>query len=108
MENNPTREYQDGFEMTITEKNGSYYITSMFGDDLTEYNDGGFKLYDNGDCTAKIDVSYYNILKYTDNDSPLYAIYVFDETTDDWADTWILKMNDCRGLLCSSLYMGGR
>lgn len=61
VENNPTREYQDGFEMTIAAKNGLYYITSMFGDDLTEYNDGGFKLNDNGDGTAKIDVSYDNI-----------------------------------------------
>ena len=105
VENNPTREYKDGFEMTITEKNGSYYITSMFGDDLTEYNDGGFKLYDNGDGTAKIDVSYYNILKYTDNDSPLYAIYVFDETTDDWADTWTLKMNEDGTITVGDFYV---
>lgn len=105
VENNPTREYQDGFEMTIAAKNGLYYITSMFGDDLTEYNDGGFKLNDNGDGTAKIDVSYYNILKYTDNDSPLYAIYVFDETTDDWADTWTLKMNEDGTITVGDFYV---
>lgn len=105
VENNPTREYQDGFEMTIAVKNGLYYITSMFGDDLTEYNDGGFKLNDNGDGTAKIDVSYYNILKYTDNDSPLYAIYVFDETTDDWADTWTLKMNEDETITVGDFYV---
>lgn len=105
VENNPTREYKDGFVMTITEKKGSYYITSMFGDDLTEYNDGGFKLYDNGDGTAKIDVSYYNILKYTDNDSPLYAIYVFDETTDDWTDTWTLKMNEDGTITVGDFYV---
>lgn len=94
VESNPTREYIDGFEMTITEKDGIYYITSMFGDDLMTCNDGGFKLYDNGDGTATIDVSYYNILKYTDDDSPLYAIYVFDEAVDDWVDSWTLKMNE--------------
>lgn len=105
VENNPTREYQDGFEMTIAAKNGLYYITSMFGDDLTEYNEGGFKLNDNGDGTAKIDVSYYNILKYTDNDSPLYAIYVFDETTDDWADTWTLKMNEDGTITVGDFYV---
>lgn len=105
VETNPTREYKDGFEMTITEKKGSYYITSMFGDDLTEYNDGGFKLYDNGDGTADIDVSYYNILKYTDNDSPLYAIYVFDETTDDWADTWTLRMNEDGTITVGNFYV---
>ena len=91
--------------MTITENKGSYYITSMFGDDLTEYNDGGFKLYDSGDGTAKIDVSYYNILKYTDNDSPFYAIYVFDETTDDWADTWTLKMNEDGTITVGDFYV---
>ena len=105
VENMPTREYQDGFEMTIVEKDGLYYITSMFGDDLTKYNDGGFKLHDNGDGTAKIDVSYYNILKYTDNDSPLYAIYVFDETTDDWADTWTLKMNEDGTITVGDFYV---
>ncbi|MGN1216458.1 MAG: Ig domain-containing protein, partial [Phocaeicola sp.] len=105
VENNPTREYQDGFEMTITEKDGLYYITSMFGDDLTEYNDGGFKLHDNGDGTANIDVSYYNVLKYTDNDSPLYAIYVFDEEADDWAETWTLKMNEDRTITVGDFYV---
>lgn len=60
---------------------------------------------DNGDGTAKIDVSYYNILKYTDNDSPLYAIYVFDETTDDWTDTWTLKMNEDGTITVGDFYV---
>lgn len=94
LENNPTKEYQDNFEMIIEEKNGTCYITSMLGEDLTRYNNGGFKLNDNGNGTATIDISYYNILKYTDNDSPLYALYVFDEVADDLSDSWTLKMNE--------------
>lgn len=105
VESNPTKEYQDDFEMTIEEKDGIYYITSMFGEDLTQYNDGGFKLHDNGDGTANIDVSYYNILKYTDNDSPLYAIYVFDEDTDDWTDLWVLKMNGDGSIALGDFYV---
>lgn len=105
VENNPTREYQDGFEMTITEKDGSYYITSMFGDDLTQYNDGGFKLHDNGNGTATIDVSYYNILRYTDNNSPLYTLYVFDEVTDDWTDSWTLEMNEDGSITLGDFYV---
>lgn len=105
VENNPTREYQDGFEMTITEKKGSYYITSMFGDDLTQYNDGGFKLHDNGNGTATIDVSYYNILRYTDNNSPLYTLYVFDEVTDDWTDSWTLEMNEDGSITLGDFYV---
>lgn len=105
VESNPTKEYQDDFEMTIEEKDGMYYITSMFGEDLTQYNEGGFKLHDNGDGTAKIDVSYYNILKYTDNDSPLYAIYVFDEDTDDWTDSWVLKMKGDGSIALGDFYV---
>lgn len=105
VESNPTKEYLDDFEMTIEEKDGIYYITSMFGEDLTQYNDGGFKLHDNGDGTANIDVSYYNILKYTDNDSPLYAIYVFDEDTDDWTDSWVLKMNGDGSIALGDFYV---
>ena len=105
VENNPTREYQDGFEIAIEERDGSYYIISMFGDDLTACNDGGFKLHDNGDGTATIDVSYYNILKYTNNSSPLYAIYVFDEEADDWADTWTLKMNEDGTITVGDFYV---
>ena len=82
-----------------------YYITSMFGEDLTQYNEGGFKLHDNGDGTANIDVSYYNILKYTDNDSPLYVIYVFDEDTDDWTDSWVLKMNGDGSIALGDFYV---
>lgn len=105
VENNPTKEYQDNFEMTIEEKDGTYYITSMFGEDLTRYNDGGFKLDDNGNGTAVIDISYYNILKYTNNDSPLYTLYVFDEATDDWADSWTLKMNEDGSIILGDFYV---
>lgn len=103
--NNPTREYTDNFEMTIEEKEGACYITSMFGNDLTRYNNGGFKLHDNGDGTATVDVSYYNILKYTDNDSPLYTLYVFDDAADDWTDKWILKMNDDGSIALGEFYV---
>ena len=105
VENNPTKEYRDNFEMTIEEKGGTYYITSMFGDDLTQYSDGGFKLHDNGNGTATIDVSYYNILRYTDNNSPLYTLYVFDEATDDWADTWTLKKNEDGSITLGDFYV---
>lgn len=105
VENNPTKEYQDNFEMTIEEKGGTYYITSMFGDDLTQYHDGGFKLHDNGNGIATIDVSCYNILRYTDNNSPLYTLYVFDEATDDWADTWTLKMNEDGSITLGDFYV---
>lgn len=105
VENNPTKEYRDNFEMTIEEKGGTYYITSMFGDDLTQYNDGGFKLHDNGNGTATIDVSYYNILRYKDNNSPLYTLYVFDEVTDDWADLWTLKMNEDGSITLGDFYV---
>lgn len=105
VENNPTKEYLDNFEMTIEDKDGTYYITSMFGENLTGYNDGGFKLNDNGNGTAAIDISYYNILKYTNNDSPLYTLYVFDETTDDWADSWTLKMNEDGSITLGDFYV---
>ena len=105
VENNPTKEYLDNFEMTIEDKDGTYYITSMFGEDLSGYNDGGFKLNDNGNGTAAIDISYYNILKYTNNDSPLYTLYVFDETTDDWADSWTLKMNEDGSITLGDFYV---
>lgn len=105
VESSPTRIYPDNFDMIIEDKDGTPYITSMFGDDLTEYNDGGFKLKDNGDGTATVDVSYYNILKYTDNNSPLYTIYVFDEAADDWADSWTLKMNDDGSVSLGDFYV---
>ena len=105
VENYPTKEYQDNYEMTITEKDGICYITSMFGENLETYNDGGFKLQDNGNGTASIDVSYYNILKYTDNGSPLYALYVFDEINDDWSDTWMLTKNEDGSITVSDFYV---
>ena len=78
LEWNPTREYPDNFEMTIEEKEGALYITSLFGDDLKMYNDKGFKLQINDDGTAEADISNDNILRVTGNNNPLYAIYVFD------------------------------
>lgn len=105
VESKPTREYPDDFEITITEKDGTYYVTSMFGDDLIRYNNGGFKLKDNGDGTATIDVSYYNVLRYTDNNSPLYALYVFDEAADDWTDSWTLKMNEDGTITLGDFYV---
>lgn len=105
VESNPTREYPDDFEMTIEEKDGTCYITSMFGDDLTQYNDGGFKLHDNGDGTATVDVSYHNILQYTSNDSPLYTLFVFDEAADDWADSWTLSMNEDGSVSLGDFYV---
>lgn len=90
----PTREYPNVFEMTIAEKDGSYYVTSMFGEDLTKYNGEGFKLHDNEDGTASINSLSNNILKCTDYSSPLYALYVYDEVADEWADTWTLKRNE--------------
>lgn len=94
VENNPTRDYPDNFGMTIEEVDGIFYITSMLGEDLTKYNNGGFKLNDNGDGTATVDVSYYNTLRYTGKSNPIYVFYVYDETAEDWTDTWTLKMND--------------
>lgn len=91
--NNPTFNYIDNFSLTIEYVEGIPYITSMFGEDLTRYNNGGLKLYDNGDATASIDLSYYNILKCTGTQSPLYTILLFDEDTDDWAYDWTLTMN---------------
>lgn len=93
VEKDPTRTYQDNFEMTITEKDGTPYITSMFGDDLTKYNDVGFELQDNGDGTATVDLIKYGILKYTGTNNPLYVVYVFDEAANDWTDSWTLKKN---------------
>ncbi|MGM9804478.1 MAG: Ig domain-containing protein [Muribaculaceae bacterium] len=91
--NEPTFDYIDNFNLTIEDIDGTPYITSMFGEDLTTYNNGGLKLHDNGDATATIDLSYYNILKYTDIQNPLYTIYIFDEDADDWTDYWTLTMN---------------
>lgn len=105
VESNPTREYPDDFEMTIEKKGDICYVTSLFGEDLTRYNDGGFKILDNGDGTANIDVSYYNILKYTDNDSPLYTLYVFDEVTEDWSETWSLTMNEDSSISLGDFYV---
>lgn len=94
VENAPTQTYADRFEMTIERKEDACFITSLFGNDLTAYNPGGFRLRDNGDGTATVDISEYNVLKYTDNDSPLYALYVYDEAAEDFANEWVLRMND--------------
>ena len=89
-----TRDYTNNFNITIEEINGKYVITSMFGDDLTKYNNGGFVLKDNGDGTALIDISNDNILRYTNRDSYLYTLIVFDELTETIKNTWTLTMND--------------
>lgn len=105
VENNPTQTYPDEFDLVIQKNEGAFYITSMFGCDLTQYNNGGLKLKDQGDGTATVDISEYNILNYTDNSNPLYTLYVFDEATDDWSDTWTLKMNDDGSLLLGDFYV---
>ncbi len=105
VENNPTQTYPDEFDLVIRKNEGAFYITSMFGCDLTQYNNGGLKLKDQGDGTATVDISEYNILNYTDNSNPLYTLYVFDEATDDWSDTWTLKMNDDGSLLLGDFYI---
>lgn len=93
--NNPTKEYADNFEMTIDKYGRKSSIISMFGENVRLFNDQhGMFITDNGDGTATIDISYYNILKYTDNDSPLYALYTLDESAEEFSDTWTLKMND--------------
>ncbi len=91
---NPSIEYADNFGMEIEYNGKEYLITSMFGENIARYNDGGLILKDNGDGTATIDISYYNVLKYTNYDSPLYALYVYNEATEEWIDTWTLTMND--------------
>lgn len=102
---NPTQGYSDDFEMTIENKNDSYFVTSMFGEDLTAYNDGGFLLHDNGDGTATIDISYCNILKSAGKDFPLYAIYVFDEDDNDWSDKWHFRMGDDGSIMIEDFYV---
>lgn len=101
----PTQEYNDDFEMTIENKNDRYFVTSMFGEDLTAYNDGGFLLHDNGNGTATIDISYYNILKSAGKDFPLYAIYVFDEDSNDWSDKWHFRMGDDGCIMIEDFYV---
>ena len=102
---NPTQGYSDDFEMTIENKNDSYFVTSMFGEDLTAYNDGGFLLHDNGDGTATIDISYCSILKSAGKDFPLYAIYVFDEDDNDWSDKWHFRMGDDGSIMIEDFYV---
>lgn len=79
--------------MTIEEKEGTLYITSLFGDDLKMFNDKGFKLQINDDGTAEADIDSDNILRLKDYNHPLYAIYVFDEETNSFCDTWTLTKN---------------
>lgn len=101
----PSRDYEDDFEMTISRSDDGFIMTSLFGEDLTKYNDGGFRLKDLGNGQALIDVSYYNILRYTDNDSPLYALYIWDEAADDWSDEWLLTMNGDGTISVSDFYV---
>ena len=101
----PSRDYADNFEMMISQSEDGFIMTSLFGEDLTKYNDGGFRLKDLGNGKAIIDVSYYNILRYTDNDSPLYALYIWDEAADDWSDEWMLTMNDDGSISVGDFYV---
>lgn len=101
----PSRDYADNFEMTISRSEDGYVMTSLWGEDLTKFNEGGFRLKDLGNGKAIIDVSYYNILRYTDNDSPLYALYIWDEAADDWNDEWMLTMNDDGSISVGDFYV---
>lgn len=101
----PSRDYADNFEMMISQSEDGFIMTSLFGEDLTKYNDGGFRLKDLGNGKAIIDVSYYNILRYTDNDSPLYVLYIWDEAADDWSDEWMLTMNDDGSISVGDFYV---
>ena len=103
----PTRDYPDNFEMDIEKVGNDWYVTSLFGNNLKQYNDGGFKLTDNGDGTASVDILNNGILQYTNKEHPLYAVYVFDEETDDWADTWEFKMNENGTLSIEDFYVVG-
>ena len=89
-----TKVYPDNFEMTIEEKNGGTYITSMFGNDLTTWNEGGFKLEMNDDGTASVNLANDNVLDYVSDTGLLYAMYVWDDETEDWCDTWSLRLNE--------------
>ena len=89
-----TKVYPDNFEMTIEEKNGGTYITSMFGNDLTTWNEGGFKLEMNDDGTASVNLANDNVLDYVSDTGLLYAMYVWDDETEEWCDTWSLRLNE--------------
>lgn len=104
IESNATRTYPDDFEMSIEEMDGQAYITSMFGDDLKQYDKGGLRLQDNGDGTATVSL-LYDILRYTGTESPLYALYVFDEKSDDFIDYWTLKMNKDGSISMGDFYV---
>ena len=89
-----TKVYPDNFEMTIEEKNGGTYITSMFGNDLTTWNEGGFRLEMNDDGTASVNLTNDDVLDYVSDTGLLYAMYVWDDETGDWCDTWSLRLNE--------------
>ena len=89
-----TKVYPDNFEMTIEEKNGGTYITSMFGNDLTTWNEGGFKLEMNDEGTVSVNLANDNVLDYVSDTSLLYEMYVWDDETGDWCDTWSLRLNE--------------
>ena len=89
-----TKVYHDNFGMTIEEKDGGTYITSMFGNDLTTWNEGGFKLEMNDDGTASVNLANDDVLDYVSDTGLLYAMYVWDDETGDWCDTWSLRLNE--------------
>lgn len=103
VENNPTREYPDEFEMVIEEKDSVPCITTFFGENLLRvFSDGALKLHDNGNGTATVDLNENSLLRYTSFQDPLYELYVYDDAADDWALTWKLKKNEDGSLSLST------
>ncbi len=88
-----TRDYYDNFEMTIERVGETLYITSMFGEDLKQHNNGGFviNLGDNGE--AIVDVSDHNTLRLIDKTTFMYKLCIFDEQYYNRLSEWKLKMN---------------
>lgn len=106
VENNPTREYPDEFEMVIEEKDSVPCITTFFGENLLRvFSDGALKLHDNGNGTATVDLKENSLLRYTGRQDPLYELRVFDDAADDWALTWELKKNEDGSLSLSTFYV---
>lgn len=100
-----TKVYPDSFGMTIEEKDGGTYITSMFGNDLTKWNEGGFKLEMNDDGTASVDLQTDGILDYVTSTGLLYVLYVWDDASNDWCDTWSLRLNEDGSISLGEFYV---
>lgn len=89
-----TRDYFDNFEMTIKKVDNTYVITSMFGEDLTTNNHGGFVINVKDDGSAVIDVSENNILRLIDHTTFMYKLCIFDEQYYNRLSEWNMKMNN--------------